>query len=206
MKKITILILLFGLSFQFSSCKSEPQKEVITKKIAPRAAFSLETADNSIDWVAYKTTDKVPVKGKFKKVTITKKGEGNTAKEAIDGAEFSIPVSSLFTADSGRDYKLKKFFFGVMENTKLLAGSLKLSDDTNGVADITMNGVTASLPFTYELKNKKFVLSATMNLENWNAQEAINSINTVCKALHTGTDGISKTWSEVAINITSTFQ
>ena len=51
--------------------------------------FSLKTAKNSIDWVAYKTTDKVPVKGKFKKVDITKNGEGETAKEAINSAQNS---------------------------------------------------------------------------------------------------------------------
>jgi hypothetical protein len=36
-----------------------------------------------------------------------------------------------------------------------------------------------------------------MNLENWDALAAVSSIN---KALHTGKDGISKTWSEVAVH------
>jgi hypothetical protein len=37
-----------------------------------------------------------------------------------------------------------------------------------------------------------------MNLENWDAL-AVASIKT-CEALHTGKDGISKTWSEVAVH------
>jgi len=38
-----------------------------------------------------------------------------------------------------------------------------------------------------------------MNLENWNALDAVSSINKACEALHTGADGVSKTWSEVAV-------
>lgn len=206
MKKIFILILALGLSVQFTACKSEKKKESATKKEMKVYPFSLKTAKNSIDWIAYKTTDKLPVKGKFKKVTITKNGEGNTAKEAINSAEFSIPVSSIFTADVSRDFKLKKFFFGVMDNTALLSGALNISDDTNGVASITMNGVTADLPFTYTLEGKEFKLTATMNLDNWNAQKAVDSLNVACKELHKAKDGISKTWNDVAINITTVFK
>ena len=199
-------MLAVGISSQFTACKTEKKKETTVKKEIKTFPFSLKTAKNSINWVAYKTTDKLPVKGKFKKVNITKNGEGNTAKEAIDGAEFSIPVSSIFTADVSRDFKLKKFFFGFMDNTKLLSGKLTLTDDTKGTASITMNGVTADLPFTYTLKGKEFKLTATMNLDNWNAQKAVESLNVACKVLHTGKDGITKTWNEVAINITTVFQ
>jgi hypothetical protein len=206
MKKIFILTIIFAISFQFTSCKTEKKKEVATKKEVKVFPFSLKTAKNTVDWVAYKTTDKLPVKGKFKKVDITKNGDGNTAKEAINGAEFSIPVSSLFTADASRDFKLKKFFFGFMDNTSLLSGALNISDDNNGVASITMNGITANLPFTYTLIGKEFKLTAIMNLDRWNAQKAVESLNIACKVLHTGKDGISKTWNEVAINITTVFQ
>jgi hypothetical protein len=39
-----------------------------------------------------------------------------------------------------------------------------------------------------------------MNLENWDLAAAVASINKACEALHTGKDGISKTWSEVAVH------
>ncbi len=206
MKKIFIITLILGASLQFTSCKTEKKKDLDARKEVKEFPFSLKTAKNTVHWIAYKTTDKLPVKGKFKKVDIIKNGDGNTAKEAINGAEFSIPVSSLFTADASRDFKLKKFFFGFMDNTKLLSGTLNISDDTNGVASITMNGVTADLPFTYTLEGKKFKFSATMNLDNWNTQKAVASLNIACKDLHKAKDGVSKTWSDVAINITSTFK
>jgi hypothetical protein len=39
-----------------------------------------------------------------------------------------------------------------------------------------------------------------MDLKNWNALEALASLNKACEALHTGPDGVSKTWEDVAIN------
>lgn len=205
MKKIFITTLILTLSFQLTSCKSEDKKKIEQKEVVT-AAFSLEKANNSINWTAYKTTDKIGVNGEFKKVTITKNGNGDSAQEAINNAEFSIPVSSLFTNLDDRDFKLKKYFFGVMDNTSLLSGKLTITDETTGVAQVTMNGVTADLPFTYSIEGKTFQLDATMNLENWNAQDAVKSLNEICGDLHKAADGISKTWNEVAIHITSVFQ
>ena len=44
-------------------------------------------------------------------------------------------------------------------------------------------------------------IDAVMDLDSWNAQNALISINKACKALHTGPDGVTKTWSEVKIEI-----
>lgn len=206
MKKLILLTLFLGLATQFTSCKSEEKKPEVKQKTEKTYPFSLKNATNTIGWVAYKTTDKIPVKGTFKKIDITKNGYGNSAKEAINEAEFSIPVSSIFTSDVSRDFKLKKFFFGVMDNTKLLSGKLSLATDSTGVASITMNSVTTDLPFTYTLNGKEFTLNATMLLENWQAQNAVDSLNIACKDLHKAADGISKTWNDVAINITTVFK
>jgi hypothetical protein len=207
MKKIFIIsFLLIAIGFNLSACKSEVKKEeskVVLNETT--AAFSVANAKNEINFTAYKTTDKVAVGGQFHKVNVLAGGEGNSVKEAINNTEFSIPVSSIFTKDTSRDYKIKMFFFGMMDNTKLLSGKLLLTDDTNGVAEITMNGVSKNVPFTYTIVAKAFNMKATMDINNWNASAALASLNKECVDLHKGADGVSKTWSEVALNITSTF-
>ena len=55
------------------------------------------------------------------------------------------------------------------------------------------------------INDKKFSMATKMDVLNWNAKSSLDSLNLICKELHKGLDGISKTWSEVAINITSTF-
>lgn len=209
MKKIIYSLLVVFTINTVVSCKSETKKETSVKeevKVEKKVAFSLQEADNQINWTAYKTTDKAPVNGQFKKVNITLGGEGNTAKEAINNTEFSIPVSSVFTKDTSRDFKIKKFFFGIMDKTELLSGKLVLENDSLGYANLTMNGVTNKLPFKYTINGKVFSLSGNMKITDWKADKALASLNEACKDLHKGADGVSKTWDDVAINITSTFK
>ncbi|MEE9408632.1 MAG: YceI family protein [Polaribacter sp.] len=209
MKKVFIISFLLLVAFNFSSCKTDTKKEDVnktrTKKEKSNAAFSLKTAKNLINFTAYKTTEKVPVGGQFKKVDILSGGEGNSIKDAINNTEFSIPVSSIFTKDSNRDFKIQKAFFGVMKNTKLLSGKLMIENDSIGSASITMNGVTDKIPFTYTIVDKTFSMKATMDVNKWNAQTALTSLNKTCEALHSGADGVSKTWNDVALDITSKF-
>ncbi|CAM1349402.1 YceI family protein [Tenacibaculum crassostreae] len=209
MKKIIYsLVICFTIS-QAISCKSEAKKgtETTTEEVKEaKKAFVLQDATNTIEWIAYKTTEKVPVKGQFQKVNITSGGEGDSVKEAINNAEFSIPVSSIFTKDTSRDFKIKKFFFGVMDKTELLSGKLVLENDSIGYTNLTMNGVTKKLPFSYSLNGKEFALNATMKISDWQGETALNSLNEACKDLHKGADGVSKTWDEVALNITSVFK
>ena len=92
-----------------------------------------------------------------------------------------------------------------MENTKLLSGKLILTDEVNGVAEIKMNGVTEKVDFTYTIEGNVFNLKGTMDVTKWNGSAAIASLNEICKDLHKGADGVSKTWNEVALDITTTF-
>jgi hypothetical protein len=209
MNKVSVLITLLVLALNFSACKSEKKSDYskdIKKEVKKStAAFSLKEAKNQINFTAYKTSEKIPVGGQFNKVDINSGGEGNSISEAINNTEFSIPVSSIFTKDTSRDFKIKKFFFGIMENTKLLSGKFFIENDSIGYTNIKMNGVTNKVPFSYSIEGRIFTMSATMDVTKWNATEALNSLNTVCKDLHKGADGVSKTWSEVALNIKSTF-
>ncbi|CAI8168943.1 MAG: Uncharacterised protein [Polaribacter sp. SA4-10] len=206
-KSISYILLIITLVIS-SSCKTEV-KENITKEVLKKieissSKFSLSNAKNTIGWTAYKTTEKIPVNGKFKKVNITANGNGNTIKEAINNTEFAIPVSSIFTQDSSRDYKIRKFFFSFM-NTNLLSGKLEVLTNNTGVATIKMNGISDKVPFTYVINENTFSMKSTLDINNWNAKAAIASLNKVCEELHKGSDGISKTWDEVTLNITSAF-
>lgn len=204
MKKLFLVVFTISLSISFTSCKSD-KKEVKTSESYKNTAFSIENASSEINFTAYKFTEKKGVGGQFRQVDITAGGSGNTIKEAINNAEFSIPVSSLFTKDSSRDYKIQKFFFGVMSDTKLLSGKLLIENDSIGAALIKMNGISETVPFKYTITNNTFAMNANMDITNWKALDALASLNKVCEILHTGADGVSKTWSDVALNITTKF-
>jgi hypothetical protein len=165
---ITCIVLL--LSISIVSCKNNPKKEI---KETPQIGYTLDQSTSKVGWTGYKTTDKVPVKGEFKKITILNPKSSGNASELLDG---------------------------VMDQTELLSGKITLKNESTGSLTVKMNAMSKSLPINYTFKDNKFTFSGTMNLDEWGGQAAIASINKACENLHKGADGVSKTWNEVAIN------
>jgi len=201
MKKLYILILIITISITTISCKSDQKKvdDVVKEKVAVEQ-FTIDEASIKINWMAFKTTEKVPVKGEFTSVKLNKTSAAS-AKEFLNNLEFSLPVSSVFSNNEERDGKLQKFFFGVMENTELLSGSITITNESEGIIHLTMNGITHDFPIRYDSNENGTALKGVLDLENWEAQNAIESLNKACFDLHKGEDGVSKTWNTVNINI-----
>ena len=205
MKQIKFLVL--GLLFitSYTSCKdAKKEKEVQQEEVKTPAPsqFSLVQDSTQVSFTAYKTTEKLPVGGKFTKIVINNSNSGETAWDALNGTSFSIPVSSLFTNDATgtRDPKILEFFFKVMTNTENITGIFHVTDNDKCAIDVTLNGETASIPLEYEkISDTEYLFKGNMDLENWNAMAAVAALNKACKVLHTGPDGVTKTWSEVAV-------
>ncbi len=194
MKNIILFSLAIVISMASISCKKEAKKPV-----GPQ--FSVEAKTVTINWTGYKTTSKIPVKGEFKTLEVTNSKEAPTATEALNGTKFSIPISSIYSGDNERDGKLKQLFFGVMDATLSLTGTVNLKGDGTGAVDLFMNGVSKEIPITYTVKEQMVEFNGTLDIiDDFNAQTAFESISKACYDLHKGPDGISKTWSEVAIS------
>lgn len=202
MKKTLLLLsaIAIVLTTTISCKKKEPKMDL------KETSFTIDNNKTEINWTAFKTTDKVPVKGKFTKLNISNNVQGKTQTEALNGVEFSIPVSSIFSNNPDRDHKLKTLFFGAMQNTELLSGTIHMSTDISGYVDFSMNGVIEKLPFTYTSSENHIEIKTIMNTDTWQAQAALASLNQACFDLHKGADGVSKTWSDVAIDISVYFK
>lgn len=203
MKKISIL--LFVLTISLASCKNEKKntKTEATTETVITEKYVVKPEATSVTWTAYKTTEKKGVGGEFSVLKFENKA-GSSAQEALNGLSFSIPISGLFTKDEGRDAKLKASFFGAMLDTEFIKGKINYINDVAS-ASITMNGVTNDLPLEISITDdRRVTMSGTMQLKDWNALGALESLNKVCFDLHKGADGVSKTWEDVAIEV-STF-
>ena len=201
MKKLQLAALALLIITAFS-CKKAQKEEKKTEVKASTASYSLVQDSTDVRFTAYKTTDKVPVGGTFQQVDVAYTA-GETPKETIDGLEFTIPVSSLFTNDPTniRDPKIIEFFFNKMVETQNITGKFSLNDANNCSVTLSMNGVSAELPMEYEITEDNHVnFTGVMDLKQCDALNALASLNEACKILHTGADGVSKTWDEVAIN------
>ena len=187
----SVFLMLFLLLALNSSCKKE--------KAETKAQYSIEPKTISVNWTGYKTTEKVAVTGQFQEIRISNLKMADTALEAINGTEFEIPVSSLFSDNEVRDSKLKELFFGVMDATVNLSGTLNLNNDGTGFIDLKMNAVQKELPITYIISGQLVEIEGVINLDDWQAQKAWESIHQACFDLHKGADGESKTWKDVAV-------
>ncbi len=199
MKKLAIL--LFAV-VTFTACKQEKKTET---KVAATETFQLDTETVIVNWVGYKFTEKKGVKGQFKTVTVTNNNKAETLEKALLGSAVSIPVSSIFSNNEIRDNKLKSIFFGAMEHTELLAGKITSVAGNAGVMSLTMNNETHDLPFTLTKQGNTAYLKATIDLHIWHAAKALEAIHKACEVLHTGADGVSKTWNVVDIDVVLNF-
>lgn len=197
MKNIFRPLLILVLTLTVFACQKEKKSE---EKTANTATYKIDAEHSSVQWTAYKTTDKVPVKGTFKEINVKSSEGATTAAGSLEGLEFEIPVSSIYSKDSIRDGKLNKFFFEVMENTMSLKGKFSLANESTGNLALQMNGMTKELPFSYTISKDTLLINATMDLNAWQAQNAVESLHQACLELHTGADGVSKTWDEVGIS------
>jgi len=197
MKKIYLLVLLIITVTVVISCK----KNVKDEKPLTAKMYTVMADSTIINWTAYKTTAKVPVKGQFSEITIENVKNDSTMLGALNGLKFKIPVNSLFTNDTIRDGKLKKFFFGSMENTSVIKGIVHMNNENTSTVELTMNGITRELPIAYIITDNRVTIVGNMELDSWQAKAALEALNMVCKDLHTGDDGITKTWSDVKIEV-----
>lgn len=205
MKKVITCCLLSTLLL--ASCKKNNTETTIehqdeTTKVI---SYSINTDATEIHWTAYKTTAKKAVKGVFTKLNIDKSTNSSTKHGVFNNLEFNIPVSGFFSKDETRDSKIKALFFGVMDNTSLIKGTFSNvnGNDSKGnmTLNLTMNNESVGIPMTYTIEDN--IVSINGNIDNlmaWKMENAFNSLHAACELLHTGEDGISKTWEDVAIS------
>ena len=193
--------------FILSSCKTDKQTNTPVKSDINESKdifYSVDAGNTEVLWTAYKTTAKTAVKGKFIQLKIDNPIQSDTKQGALSNLNFEIPVTSFFSSNEERDSKIKSLFFGVMKETSFLSGSFS---DVNGnensgsvTLNLKMNNETVPVPLSYTIDDRKILLEGDINLMDWKMDEAYNSIHKACEVLHTGPDGISKTWKEVKIN------
>lgn len=147
------------------------------------------------------------VKGSFKDVDVKGLKAGKTIEESVTDLTFSIKTSGVDTKLPERDAKLVKYFFAKLLKGETLEGKFQNVGLNKADLVLKINNEEKTIPLEYSIENETRVsLKTKINLLDWNAKEALDSLNAICKDLHTGTDGISKLWPDVEIKVVSTFQ
>lgn len=159
----------------------------------------------AVRWTAFKTNDKIAVGGQFNTVNVTVGEKSTKITDILETIKFNIPTASTNTSNEDRDAKIVASFFGAMDATDIILGQVKSAegDNTSGTCTfyLTLNNVEKEVALNYTVSNDVIKLTGSVDMVDFGAESAIASLNEVCKDLHKGSDGISKTWSNVDLEI-----
>lgn len=159
-------------------------------------------------WTAYKFTSKAPVGGTFNTVKLQEKlPSGPTVADALKDVSITITPASVESKDPARNQTLATKFFGIFKEPEQITGKVTAvkGDDAKGTVDLTvhLNGADKTLTLDYTV-TPEGALTATKTVNmitDLGLKDAHDAIHKACEALHTGPDGVSKTWDEVEIKI-----
>ena len=197
----TIACLAIGLTI-LSCTNSEKDKSYSanTKNSAQKYSYTIDTTGISVQWTAYKFTNKVGVPGTFDKVSFSNKTASGSIENLLNKSELSIQTASVNSNNAIRDFKLDAYFFKVF-NTSEITGTIFSAQEGEGIVNLYMNRRSHKTPFTYSIENDTIQLFTNLNLSYWNGEEALTTLNTECYELHKGADGVSKLWPDVDVTI-----
>ncbi len=203
MKKVYSLSFIVFAGLFIASCGAESPKEEAS---APEEVclYSYNEGTSEMKWTAYKFNDKTPVAGTFKVINVDGTMESDDPMALLSSLSFDIPISSLESMNEERNGKIIEHFFGSIGTENLTGKVVSLGEDGKAVIEIRMNNMAKEVSGEYTFVDGKFDFSANIDVADWNASTGIAALNKICKDLHTGTDGVSKLWSEVAISFSTT--
>lgn len=215
MKKIFLPIALFA-AFTITSCgggnhSAESTKEITAEEKEEICFFSYdEAAGAQVKWTAFKTSEKIGVGGQFDRVNVSSGDKSTKITDILQNIKFNIPTASTNTANVDRDKKIVTYFFGEMKTTDLILGQVKSceGDNKSGTCTfyLTLNNVEKETTLNYTVEDNTIKLTGEIDMVDFGAEAAVASLNKVCEALHTGADGVSKTWSTVELAIETTLK
>ena len=213
MKYLQLLVFFF-LTLVLFSCseKQETTEQAVDELVptieAPLAEYNYNPSATEVKWTAFKHSKKVPVNGKFDSVVVTGFIPSSKFSESLIGVSMELFTASTNTNDKARDLKIITSFFGsLLNNVSLKATILSADGDVSGdgVLIIDMNGVQKEQVFAWRVDEyDELFMKTAINVLDWDGEAALNTLNKVCEAKHTGPeDTESILWPDVEVIVIS---
>ena len=201
MRAITKYTVPFLFSLLVYSCNTREKKEsgpTHAKNSSKERHYTFDHSGISLQWTAYKFTEKLGVSGTFDELEVRPENGPGTISDLLKDTEIAIHTHSVNSDNEIRDPKLRASFFKVL-NTDTIRGKILNAENDSGSLELIMNKLSNEVVYKYALKEDTLHLTAHLNIPLWNGQEALDSLNKACYVLHTGTDGVSKLWPDVDV-------
>ena len=205
-------LILFGLAtVLLTACgggeeNSDETADESNESAEAACTYSYDEGTTVLTWTAFKLTERVGVNGTFDEINVTANDGAEDMYEVLSGATFEIPVATVNSQDPVRDPKIRDFFFGNMAETSNISGSMVSMSASGGTVSITMNGVAVEYDGEVKTEDETITFLTTINITDFQAQTALDSLGEACAEKHTGEDGVRKFWTDVDIAVKTTLK
>lgn len=174
----------------------------------PKCEFAFQNQGTTLEWTAFKYTERTAVKGKIESFSTSRATKARTILDSVRLLEFSVDPLSVNSGVPDRDYKIKTLFMGSATKKGNITGKvLQIGSDLTGQAsmELNWNGLRKKIPVTYTVKDDVLEVNGVFSVFDFGFDSGLEKLNEACIELHKGTDGKSKLWPDVEFRIVSTF-
>ncbi|TGL56315.1 YceI family protein [Leptospira ognonensis] len=170
-----------------------------------KCEYDYDSSKTTLEWTAFKFTEKTGVKGSIQKVDVKKTKRSSSVIETLKNLKFVAFSDSVNSNNPDRDAKIKTYFFGSVKEIKGHFTNIVVSP-TGGTAvlKLELNKKKESIPVTYTISENTVILKGTLDVLKFGMGSGIQKLNEVCSDLHKGADGKSILWPTVDFQVTST--
>lgn len=169
-----------------------------------RCTYHLDTQSVEIGWIAYKTSAKVGVPGLLLKPEISGPLSDSSLKSLLEGLSASFKQLKVDTKNPARDQTLQDYFFAKLGNSKVngrLANVSEKKKAANLKLDFNGQQHDVKMKLKFDEANGQLEANGEFDLFAFKANAALQSLHEACKSLHIGSDGVSKTWPNVGLQL-----
>ena len=159
----------------------------------------------TIKFTGYKFTEKLGVSGNFKKIEWKVSKSAKSLSELIKGAKVRIDTHSIDAGNEARNMNITEGLFKHWGD-RYIEVEFKEVDEKNQTikAEMEVGSQDEDVYFQY-YKNKSgdYVFTGSIDLLQMGFSKAYYALAEICGDMHTGKDGVKKSWPVVDIEVTA---
>ncbi len=166
-------------------------------------SHDIDMGQTSLQWTGYKFNEKKGVQGTFDIVDVTRNEKSPDVTTLMRSIRFVVDTASINSNDPSRDKKLALYVFGRLKDPGKMLGRVTAFDAAKKTAraELELNGIKREVHFSLVNEGDTWALTGSIDLLAFGMAESHELLSKACKLLHTGADGVSKTWSEVGLKV-----
>ncbi len=159
-------------------------------------------SEPSLKFTGYKFTDKTAVSGMFKEIDWDYKKKAKDIAELLKGTKIKIDSYSIDAGNEARNVNITEGLFKHWGG-RYIEGEVVDVNTEQGYAkvDMKIGKAKREVFFQYAKQGSEVVLTSTLDLLQLGFGSAFGKLAKMCAGVHTGADGVTKTWSVVDLEV-----